>query len=118
MHPAPLATGTALDVVHISVTFNGVRAVDDVSFGVQPGECFGIVGESGSGKTTVLRAILGLQPVDGGTIAILGEPQLNRGRDFRRQSGLIQPIFQDPASSLSPRRRIGQLMDEVGEGAG
>jgi oligopeptide transport system ATP-binding protein len=115
MHPAAVTDGAALAVTNITVTFDRVRAVDDVSFGVQSGACFGIVGESGSGKTTVLRAILGLQPVDGGTIAILGTPQLNRGRNFRRQSGLIQPIFQDPASSLSPRRRIGQLMDEVGE---
>jgi peptide/nickel transport system ATP-binding protein len=112
MHPAAM---TAIEVAGISVTFNGVKAVDTVSLVVKSGECFGIVGESGSGKTTVLRAVLGLQPVDSGTIAIAGEQQLARGRDFRHQAGIIQPIFQDPASSLSPRRRIGQLMDEVGE---
>ncbi len=114
MHPAQVEAA-ALSVANISVTFDGMRAVDDVSFAVEPGQCFGIVGESGSGKTTVLRSILGLQPVDAGTIAILGETQPKKARDFRRQSALIQPIFQDPASSLSPRRRIGPLMDEVGE---
>jgi peptide/nickel transport system ATP-binding protein len=116
MHPAPLTpAATALTVTDIRVTFDGVRAVDNVSFAVEPGACFGIVGESGSGKTTALRAVLGLQRVDSGSISILGEPQPARARDFRRQAGVIQPIFQDPASSLSPRRRVGQLMDEVGE---
>lgn len=116
MHPAPLNEATpALVVTDIRVTFGGVAAADTVSFVVRPGACFGIVGESGSGKTTVLRAILGLQPVDSGTVSILGERQPARRRNFRRQAGIIQPIFQDPASSLSPRRRIGQLMDEVGE---
>jgi len=114
MHPAAV-TDTAIAVAKISVTFNGVKAVDTVSLAVKTGECFGIVGESGSGKTTVLRSILGLQAIDSGDIAIAGEQQTARKRDYRRQAGIIQPIFQDPASSLSPRRRIGQLMDEVGE---
>jgi oligopeptide transport system ATP-binding protein len=114
MHSAEV-TGTAIEVSGISVTFDGVKAVDAVSLAVKAGECFGIVGESGSGKTTVLRAILGLQSIDSGRIVLAGENQPARLRNFRRQSGVIQPIFQDPASSLSPRRRIGQLMDEVGE---
>jgi len=115
MHPAPIAEAAAIMVAGISVTFNDLHAVNDVTFAVKPGECFGIVGESGSGKTTVLRSILGLQPIEAGGIDILGRRQPHRGRNFARQSGVIQPIFQDPASSLSPRRRIGQLMDEVGE---
>jgi peptide/nickel transport system ATP-binding protein len=114
MHPAGIEAAPAIAVSSIEVAFEGVKAVDAVTFAVQPGECFGIVGESGSGKTTVLRAILGLQPIDRGAIDMLGERQRPR-RDFRQQSRRIQPIFQDPASSLSPRRRIGQLMDEVGE---
>jgi len=114
MHPSEIGS-KAIAAFGISVTFEGMKAVDAVSLAVEPGECFGIVGESGSGKTTVLRAILGLQKVDSGSIAIAGETQSGRRRDFRRQAGIIQPIFQDPASSLSPRRRIGQLMDEVGE---
>jgi peptide/nickel transport system ATP-binding protein len=115
MHPAPIAEAAAIMDAGISVTFNDLHAVNDVTFAVKPGECFGIVGESGSGKTTVLRSILGLQPIEAGAIDILGRRQPYRGRNFARQSGVIQPIFQDPASSLSPRRRIGQLMDEVGE---
>ena len=114
MHSSAVAH-TAIEVSGISVAFNGVKAVEAVSLAVASGECFGIVGESGSGKTTVLRAILGLQTVDSGHISICGETQPDRRRDFRHQAGIIQPIFQDPASSLSPRRRIGQLMDEVGE---
>ena len=108
------AMSEAIEVAGISVTFDGMKAVDAVSLSVGAGECFGIVGESGSGKTTVLRAILGLQTIDSGSISIDGAAQAGR-RNFRRQAGIIQPIFQDPASSLSPRRRIGQLMDEVGE---
>ena len=79
------------------------------------GSCFGIVGESGSGKTTILRAVLGLQPFHSGTISLFGVAQHPRRRDFVAQSRMIQVIFQDPALSLSPRRRIGALMDEVGE---
>jgi len=112
---SPAMSGKAIEVSGISVTFDGMKAVDTVSLSVAAGECFGIVGESGSGKTTVLRTILGLQAVDIGEIAIDGERQQAGARNFRRQAGIIQPIFQDPASSLSPRRRIGQLMDEVGE---
>ena len=93
-----------------------ILRVKDGRIGVVPeGSCFGIVGESGSGKTTVLRAILGLQPVQAGTVRLFGAPQTLRKRDFSAQSRLIQMIFQDPARSLSLRRRIGQLLDEVGE---
>jgi peptide/nickel transport system ATP-binding protein len=121
MHPAAMMpkaeakTGAAIAVSDASVVFDGFKAVDGVSFTVKAGACFGIVGESGSGKTTVLRSVLGLLALNAGTVSLFGETQRPRGRDFRRQSGIIQPIFQDPATSLSPRRRIGQLMDEVGE---
>ena len=106
--PAP----AAIDVTAAAVSFGGFRALDGVGIAVPPGSCFGIVGESGSGKTTLLRAILGLQRLSAGQVAILGavQPEV---RDFRRQATTIQPIFQDPAQSLSPRRRIGQSMDEV-----
>jgi peptide/nickel transport system ATP-binding protein len=107
--------GDAVGVSDASVIFDGFKAVDGASFTVKAGACFGIVGESGSGKTTVLRGVLGLQPLSTGTVTLLGVPQRARGRNFRRQSSIIQPIFQDPAMSLSPRRRIGQLMDEVAE---
>ena len=104
-----------IQVSDLTVRFGQVTAVDTASFTVAPRQCFGVVGESGSGKTTVLRAILGLQSFDAGKVSLIGTDQPARGRDFRAQTTLIQPIFQDPATSLSPRRRIGQLLAEVGE---
>jgi peptide/nickel transport system ATP-binding protein len=105
----------AIQVLDLTIRFGQVTAVESASFTVAPRQCFGIVGESGSGKTTILRAILGLQPFNAGRISLNGTDQPAGSRDFRAQTKLIQPIFQDPATSLSPRRRIGQLLSEVGE---
>lgn len=115
MHPTPvtLSTVPAIEINAAVVTFGKFRALDGVSIAVPKGSCFGIVGESGSGKTTLLRAILGLQRLDAGRVAIMGAIQPTTRRDFRRLITTIQPIFQDPAQSLSPRRKIGQSMDEV-----
>ena len=93
--------------------FGHTRALDGVSLDVQARDCFGLVGESGSGKTTLMRAILGLERLDSGSIALFDVPLGNGG--MRQRSRLAQAIFQDPAASLSPRRRIGQLLDEIGE---
>jgi peptide/nickel transport system ATP-binding protein len=108
-------TEPAISLHRVGVKFGTFAAASDVSFEVAEGSCFGIVGESGSGKTTILRAILGLQPFDTGTIALFGAPQDPKRRNFAAQSRVVQVIFQDPALSLSPRRRIGALLDEVGE---
>ena len=110
MTPLPPA---AIEVTAAVVSFGRFRALDGVSIAVPAGACFGIVGESGSGKTTLLRSILGLQRLRAGEVAIMGAVQPETRRDFRRQATMIQPIFQDPAQSLSPRRKIGQSMDEV-----
>ena len=90
-----------------------IKAVDDVSFDVFPGETLGLVGESGSGKTTLGRSILRLIEFTGGEIwyndrdlGKLGNKEL---RDLRRD---IQIIFQDPYSSLNPRITIGQSIME------
>ncbi|HEU5078005.1 MAG TPA: oligopeptide/dipeptide ABC transporter ATP-binding protein [Opitutaceae bacterium] len=101
-----------------SKTVGMVRAVEDVSFDLQPGETLGLVGESGSGKTTVARCIMrALQPTSGqilfqtaaGSIvdlATLGERSL---KALRPQA---QMIFQDPFSSLNPRMTVGQIVAE------
>ena len=90
-----------------------VRAVDDVSFEVFPGETLGLVGESGCGKSTLGRCLMRLHDVsagrivlDGIDIAPLSPRQL---RPYRRH---MQMIFQDPAASLNPRRRVGDLLAE------
>lgn len=105
----------AISITGVNIGFGAITIIDDVSLDVPRNTTFGIVGESGSGKTTLLRAALGLQPVRRGEIRLMGERFGRSLADIRRRARLIQPIFQDPAAALSPRCRIGVLMDEVGK---
>lgn len=91
-----------------------VKAVDDVSFSVYPGETFGIVGESGCGKTTTGKCILRIHEPTGGKIIYNG---LNithlpkaKIKDFRRE---MQLIFQDPYESLDPRQSVYAILEEA-----
>ncbi|WHX49104.1 ATP-binding cassette domain-containing protein [Paenibacillus woosongensis] len=90
-----------------------VKAVDGVSLSIEPGQTYGLVGESGSGKTTTGRAIIGLNPVTAGQILFQGEDigkGMRRSRSkFRRD---IQMIFQDPYSSLNPKKRVLDIVAE------
>lgn len=90
-----------------------VRAVDGVSFKIQPGETLGLVGESGCGKTTVGRTLLRLIPATSGAVRYDGENLFDMNaaqmRDIRRK---MQIIFQDPAGSLNPRMRVGRIVGE------
>jgi oligopeptide/dipeptide ABC transporter ATP-binding protein len=90
-----------------------LRAVDDVSFDLAPGETLGLVGESGCGKTTVGRLILRLLPVTSGRVVFGGVDVTDlperRLREFRRA---VQVVFQDPYSSLDPRQRVGDIVGE------
>ena len=85
-----------------------VVAVDGVSLTVNAGEVIGIVGESGCGKSTLARIILGLQVPTGGDVLIDGQHLAQLGR--RERARLIQPVFQDPFSSLNPRRTVRDIV--------
>jgi peptide/nickel transport system ATP-binding protein/oligopeptide transport system ATP-binding protein len=90
-----------------------VHAVDDVSFSIEEGEMFGLVGESGSGKSTTGRCILRLIEPTSGEVFFRGEDVLkfpkSRMRLTRRD---MQIVFQDPYSSLNPRMRVGDIVEE------
>ncbi len=90
-----------------------VRAVDDVSLDIQPGETLGLVGESGSGKSTLGRLILRLIEPTSGTILFDGNDLLKAsGGDLRRLRRGMQIIFQDPFGSLDPRFRVEDVIAE------
>jgi len=90
-----------------------VKAVDGVDFSVRRGETLSIVGESGSGKTTIAKLILLLEEPTAGTILHEGK-DINTlaGGDLQNYRRAIQPVFQDPASSLSPRSRVSSIISE------
>ena len=90
-----------------------VQAVKDVSLTLYEGETYGLVGESGSGKSTTGRVLLGLTEANGGQVLYAGEDltKLSKAemRKFRKD---LQMVFQDPFSSLNPRKKIGSILEE------
>lgn len=91
-----------------------VKAVDDVSFEVYPGETYGLVGESGSGKTTIGRGIIRLYDPTSGKITFNGK-EITGKLDSETRKELrtkMQMIFQDPMASLNPRKKIGDIIGE------
>ncbi len=100
--------------VHYPAQGGVVRAVDGVDFSVFPRECIGLVGESGCGKTTVGNAVIGLVPLQGGTLQFEGRKAPPEDRAalmaYRRR---VQMVFQDPFGSLNPRMSIGRAIGEV-----
>jgi oligopeptide/dipeptide ABC transporter ATP-binding protein len=97
-----------------------VHAVAGVSFDVNAGEILGLVGESGCGKSSLGRAVVGLQKLTTGTVTLDGHAVAPVGRAARpKEDRGLQMVFQDPYSSLNPRRRIWrQIADGLPEGLG
>ncbi len=94
-------------------TAGSVRAVDDVSFALEPGRTLGVVGESGCGKTTTAKLVLLLEKPTAGDIRFEGRDLQSLDaqglRDYRRN---VQAVFQDPFASLNPRMRVGAIIAE------
>jgi len=90
-----------------------VRVIDGLDLDVHEGETLAVVGESGSGKSTLAGSIVGLVRPTGGSIRFVGTELLGAKRDVRKtMQRQIQLVFQNPLLSLSPRRRVGFLLDE------
>jgi len=95
-------------------TRNVLKAVDDVSFVIPPGETLGLVGESGCGKTTLGRAIMRLTASTSGQIYFEGEElTAMRGKKLRARRREFQMIFQDPYGSLNPRLNVENIVGEA-----
>ncbi|TKJ89473.1 ATP-binding cassette domain-containing protein [Paenibacillus sp. PK4536] len=98
----------------LSRTVGQVKAVDDISITIQPGETFGLVGESGSGKSTVGRTAIRLTDKTAGEVRFKGTDIYSLPPEQLRQlRPKMQLIFQDPYSSLNPRVRIGEAIGEA-----
>jgi len=89
---------------------SGHVALDDVSLSIGTGARIGVVGESGAGKSTLVRALLGLEPLVSGEVSFAGTPLARCDTlAFRRA---VQPVFQDPRSSLNPRLTVSRIVAE------
>jgi ABC-type oligopeptide transport system ATPase subunit len=94
-------------------TVDYVRAVDDVSFEIYPGETLGLVGESGSGKSTTGYCVLQLLKPTEGSVRFLGQELTTMKREaLREMRREMQIVFQDPYASLNPRMTVGDIVGE------
>ncbi|WP_087972471.1 ABC transporter ATP-binding protein [Oceanobacillus rekensis] len=93
-------------------TVDHIKAVDGVSFNIEQGKTYGLVGESGSGKSTTGRAIIGLENITSGNVLFEGKDITSRRSKTKDVRKDIQMIFQDPYSSLNPRKRVLDVIAE------
>ncbi|MEV0850464.1 ABC transporter ATP-binding protein [Streptomyces sp. NPDC049954] len=111
----PVPTSPALELRDVAFTYRGAArpVVEDVSLRVETGHSLALVGESGAGKTTLLRMLLGLSRPGSGEVRFDGQSLNLRDRaQMKRFRAAVQCVFQDPYSSLDPRRRIGAIVAE------
>ncbi|RXZ73297.1 ABC transporter ATP-binding protein [Agromyces albus] len=105
-----------LDDLEVSYKLPGrgsLKAVDSVSFDLEPRQVLGLVGESGCGKSTLARAVCGLEPASSGSISFNGRPVGKLGLRKRDPALMrIQMVFQNPFASLNPRRTIGSQIED------
>ena len=112
-----IVSASYLDVSNISMSYrrgaHAVRALEDVTFLVGPGESVGVVGESGSGKSTLVRVALGLERPTGGGVSLFGESLHDMSstgrRAIRRRLGVV---FQEPREQLDPRWTVRRILSE------
>ena len=114
----PAGADTVIDARGITQVFTSrkglfgpkrkVTALDDVSLQLRRGETLALIGESGSGKSTLARILLGLSQPTAGTVSMLGRPVADLSPTQR--ADFVQPVFQDPYSSLNPRRRLSEII--------
>lgn len=101
----------------VTVDFPSGRAMDQVSLEIAAGETFGLVGESGCGKSTTAKVLMGLVAPSRGAVVVDGwlsaGARTVRSQNRSRVRPPIQMVFQDPASSLNPRRRVGSVLGEL-----
>jgi peptide/nickel transport system ATP-binding protein len=112
-----VSSESIVSVRQVHVRYGGgsapVRAVDGVDLQLARGEVLALVGESGCGKTTLIRSIIGLEPLADGSIVVDGHAVTRNSRELRALRQRAQMIFQDPTSALNPRHTI---FDAVAEG--
>ncbi|MEK3887824.1 ABC transporter ATP-binding protein [Bacillus sp. FSL K6-3431] len=93
-------------------TIDHIKAVDGVNFTIEKGKTYGLVGESGSGKTTTGRAIIGLNNITSGKITFDEQNITKLRRSDMKVRKDVQMIFQDPYSSLNPKKRVLDIVAE------
>ena len=107
------SSGGALEVRELSARYGPQPVLDGIDLRVGPEQCVAVVGESGSGKTTLARCVVGLHDNWTGNVAFCGEP-LACGAKRRTKGSLqrIQYVFQNPYTSLNPRKTVGQIVEQ------
>ena len=116
---ADQSTDTLLNVDDLCMYFDAgtkrVKASEHISFDIKRGETFGLVGESGSGKSTIGKCIIGLNRPTSGSITFEGQQitGIKNKKEYIEKTRDIQMIFQDPMSSLNPKKQVGQILSEA-----